>query len=192
MEPHLESSVSWLIIFPISYAVSHPKQFSVSKDEPSRLTFWYEDILFVLFPSAVKKKWMAISPKSLLMEGLFCRQWEILLNIFRVDCREDEVLQGKLLTPHLWRPLHTVCAKWPWYRTVTDKGIKCTTAIHGGLIEKRDINHGAQKRMIQIHDVTHIPDICHRHHRRRLWRKNWSCGEILPMTCCQVENFSTW
>ena len=22
--------------------------------------------------------------------------------------------------------------------------------------------------------------------------ENWSCGEILPMTCCQVENFSTW
>ena len=37
-----------------------------------------------------------------------------------------------------------------------------------------------------------IPDICHRRHRRRLWRKNWSCGEILPMTCFQEENFSTW
>ena len=25
-----------------------------------------------------------------------------------------------------------------------------------------------------------IPDICHKHHKRCLWRKNLSCGEIFP------------
>ena len=25
-----------------------------------------------------------------------------------------------------------------------------------------------------------IPDICHQHHKRCLWRKNLSCGEIIP------------
>ena len=27
---------------------------------------------------------------------------------------------------------------------------------------------------------TPIPDICHKHHKRCLWRKNLSCGEIFP------------
>ena len=36
-----------------------------------------------------------------------------------------------------------------------------------------------------------IPDICHRYHRRCLWRKNLSCGEISPHDRLSLENFST-
>ena len=33
---------------------------------------------------------------------------------------------------------------------------------------------------LEIDDLIQaIPDICHRRHRRCLWRKNWPCGEIL-------------
>ena len=28
--------------------------------------------------------------------------------------------------------------------------------------------------------ISIIPDICHKHHKRCLWRKNLSCGEIVP------------
>ena len=32
-----------------------------------------------------------------------------------------------------------------------------------------------------------IPDICHRHHRRCLWKTNLPCGEFHHMTNCQLE-----
>ena len=35
-----------------------------------------------------------------------------------------------------------------------------------------------------------IPDICHKHHKRCLWRKNLSCGEIFPydrLSCGEVS-----
>ena len=52
------------------------------------------------------------------------------------------------------------------------------------------------------HDHDDIPDICYRHHRRCLWRivlscvefsshNRLSCGEILHITDCHGEKFST-
>ena len=35
-----------------------------------------------------------------------------------------------------------------------------------------------------------IPDICHKHHKRCLWRKNLSCGENFPydkLSCGEVS-----
>ena len=41
-----------------------------------------------------------------------------------------------------------------------------------------------------MHLRTHIPDICHKHHKRCLWRKNLSCGDIFPhdrLSCGEVS-----
>ena len=51
----------------------------------------------------------------------------------------------------------------------------------------RNLHTGRQISPSPAINIPTIPHICHRHHRQRLWRKNWSCGEILPVTCCQVE-----
>ena len=37
-----------------------------------------------------------------------------------------------------------------------------------------------------------IPDICHKHHKRCLWRKTCHVEKFLHMTDCYVEKISTW
>ena len=42
---------------------------------------------------------------------------------------------------------------------------------------------------LKLHLVFNIPDICHKHHKRCLWRKNLSCGENFPydkLSCGEV------
>ena len=43
---------------------------------------------------------------------------------------------------------------------------------------------------MQNNAAGHIPDICHNHHNRWLWRKNLSCGENFPydrLSCGEVS-----
>ena len=49
-------------------------------------------------------------------------------------------------------------------------------------------NNGA----VIVTEYMRTPDICHRHHRRCLWRKICHVEKILHISDCNVEKFSIW
>ena len=62
---------------------------------------------------------------------------------------------------------------------------------HGVSLENMG-NMENMENMEKMENINHmtIPDICHNHHNRWLWRKNLSCGENFPydrLSCGEVS-----
>ena len=76
-----------------------------------------------------------------------------------------------------WLQQRCTIVSWPWWSSWCTCTRTCSSRCCS-LFPVRSGSSWCWRRPMQASLSTLIPDICHKHHKRCLWRKNLSCGEI--------------